>query len=203
MRRCGQLDGERRRVADPAGALGGDLPDVERGLHELVLADGALGGGADARARCARETARSKRPLLAMMTRSVRSRSTGLAGLWKVPHAQEPQAPRALAPDDLAAQQQAEAVLEDGDDVGRERAVRLAAEVGHVDRDAPARLELVDALGEDVVEHLEVVDVAGRDVADPQLQLVLLAGEVGRRGDDQGDGVVQALVAFISRASTQ
>ena len=90
-----------------------------------------------------------------------------------------------LAPDDLAAQEQAEVVLEDADDVGRERAVRLAAEVGDVDRDAPARLELGDALGEDVLEHREVLEVGGRDVALAERLLVGLAGEVRRRGDDE------------------
>ena len=38
----GQLDGERGRVADPAGALGRDLPHVEGRLHELVVAGGVL-----------------------------------------------------------------------------------------------------------------------------------------------------------------
>ena len=40
--------------------------------------------------------ARSNRPLEATTTRSVRSRSTGLAGLQNDPHAQLPPAPRAL-----------------------------------------------------------------------------------------------------------
>ena len=37
----GQLDGERRRVADARRALGGELPHVEGGVHELV----GRGGG--------------------------------------------------------------------------------------------------------------------------------------------------------------
>ena len=39
---------------------------------------------------------RSKRPLLAMTTRSVRSRSVGLDGWRNEPHAVDPAAPRAL-----------------------------------------------------------------------------------------------------------
>ena len=39
------------------------------------------------------------------------------------------------------------------------RAVRLAAEVGDVDRDAAAGLELASALGEHLAEHLEVLEV--------------------------------------------
>ena len=86
----------------------------------------------------------------------------------------------ALAPDDLAAQQQLELVLEDVDDVGGEAAVRLAAEVGDVHRDAAARLELARALGEHVGEQLEVLDVRARDAVALELLLVLLAREVGR-----------------------
>ena len=130
--------------------------------------------------------ARSKRPLLAITTRSVRSRSTGLAGcLEGAPGAVGARA-AGLAPDHLAAQEQAEAVLQDPDHVGRQRAVGLAAEVGHVDGDAAARLELLDALGEDVLEHREVLDVGGRDVALAELGLVGLPREVGRRGDHEG-----------------
>ncbi len=53
--------------------------------------------------------------------------------------------PLALLPDELASQEQTEIVLEDADHVGRQAAVRLAAEVGDVDRDPPAGLELADA----------------------------------------------------------
>ena len=90
-----------------------------------------------------------------------------------------------LPPDHLAAEQEAEAVLQDADHVGGQRAVGLAAEVGDVDRDAAARLELLDALGEHVLEHREVLDVGGGDVALAELGLVGLAGEVRRRGDHQ------------------
>ena len=92
-----------------------------------------------------------------------------------------------LAPHDLAPQQQAEAILQDADDVGRQGAVRLAPEVGDVDGDAAAGLELGHALGEDVFQHAQVVDVGGRDVPLAQLGFVGLAGEVGRGGDDQRD----------------
>ena len=108
-----------------------------------------ISDGRPARRRAGREQARSNRPLLAMTTRSVTSRSTGLAGLRNEPHAHDPLAPSCLVPDDLAPQQQAEAVLQDGDDVGGQRPVRLAAQVGHVDGDAAAGLERAHALGED------------------------------------------------------
>jgi hypothetical protein len=42
------------------------------------------------------DRARSNRPLLAMTTRSVRSRRTGFAGRWNDPHAHDPAAPRAF-----------------------------------------------------------------------------------------------------------
>jgi hypothetical protein len=41
-----QFDRERSGVPDAGGALGGDVPNVERCLHELVLEDRDLGGEA-------------------------------------------------------------------------------------------------------------------------------------------------------------
>ena len=70
-------------------------------------------------------------------------------------------------------------VLQDGHDVGGQAAVRLAAEVGHVDGDAPARLEHPLALGEDVAQQRQVLDVGARYALAVELLLVLLAGEVG------------------------
>ena len=52
--------------------------------------------GRPSAARCLTVRARSKRPLLATTTRSVMSRSTGLAALRNDPHAHEPVG--ALAP---------------------------------------------------------------------------------------------------------
>ncbi len=129
---------------------------------------------------------RTKRPLLAMITRSLRSRSVGLDGWRNEPQAVDPAAPAGLDPQHLAPQQEAQPVLEDGDDVGRQRPVRAPAEVGHVDGDAPARLQDPDALGEDVLQHLEVVEVGGGDVALAEVLLVGLAREVRRRGHHQG-----------------
>ena len=135
-------------------------------------------------------SARPKRPLLATMTRSVTSRSTGLAGERKDPQAHEPAGPVALLPDDLAPGQQVQVVLEDGHHVGGQAAVGLAAEVGHVDGDPPARLEHPLALGEHLAQELEVLEVGTRHPFTVELLLVLLAGEVGRRGDHQGHRVV-------------
>src|SRR5215210_5469471 len=81
-------------------------------------------------------TARSKRPLLAMTMRSVRSRSTGLPGRWKEPQAH-----------DLTPEEQAQAVLKDVRDVGGQRPVWPPAQIGHVHGDAAAGLQLLDGLG--------------------------------------------------------
>ena len=54
------------------------------------------------------------------------------------------------------------AVLEEVDDVAGERPVGLAAQVGHVHRDPPAGLQLLEALAEHVVQHAEVGDVGRR-----------------------------------------
>jgi len=69
-------------------------------------------------------------------------------------------------------------VLQDGHDVGGQAAVGLAAEVGHVDRYAPARLEHPLALGEDVTQQRQVLDVGARHALAVELLLVLLPGEV-------------------------
>ena len=159
--------------------------------------------GSPSAARCFTVRARSKRPLLATTTRSVTSRRTGLAALRNEPHATDPDAASALLPDDLPAQQQAE-LLEDAADVGRQAAVGLAPEVGDVDRDAPARLEHAHAVGEHRGEHVEVLEVRRRDAVALELLLVLLAGEVRRRRDDEGhrgvgDGVHRPGVAAHER----
>ena len=96
----------------------------------------------------------------------------------------------ALLPDQLAAQEQTEIVLKDADDVGGQAAVRLATEIRHVHRDAAARFQLADALGEHLGEHLEVLEVRRGNALSLELLLVLLAGEVRRRGHDEGDRAV-------------
>jgi hypothetical protein len=93
----------------------------------------------------------------------------------------------ALHPHDLATQQQLQFVLQDRDDIGGEAPVGAAAEVGDVDRDAAPRLELADTFGEHLGQHPEVFLVARRDVALAECGLVVLAGEVRRRGHDQRD----------------
>ena len=93
--------------------------------------------------------------------------------------------PALLLPDDLAAQQQAEVVLEDRGDVGGQAPVRAAAEVRDVDGDAATRLQRADALGEHVAQHRQVVEVVAGDVTFAERRLVLLAGEVRRRGDHE------------------
>ena len=100
----------------------------------------------------------------------------------------------ALLPDDLAAKEQLQPVLQDVDDVGAERSVGLAAEVGDVHRDAAAGLEHPHALGEDGLEHLEVLDVGGGHLVALDVALVVLADEVGRRRHDQRHRVVGEVV---------
>ena len=99
--------------------------------------------------------------------------------------------PLALLPDDLAPGQEVQVVLQDRHDVGGQAAVGLAAEVGHVDRNAAARLEHPLALGEDVAQQRQVLDVGAGHPLAVELLLVLLAGEVGGRGDDEGHRVVR------------
>ena len=96
----------------------------------------------------------------------------------------------ALLPHDLAAQQEMQPVLQDVDHVGGQAAVRLAAEVGDVDRDPAAGLEHAHAFGEHVVQQLEVLEVRARHAVALELLLVLLAGEVRRRRDDQRHAAV-------------
>ncbi len=57
----GELDRERRRVIDAARALGRDVPDVERGGHELVGVDRALATAGRGVSRSGRPLARSNR----------------------------------------------------------------------------------------------------------------------------------------------
>ena len=145
-----------------------------------------LSYGSPAISRALGFSARSKRPLLATIDPLGDVAEGGVGGLGeRTPRAAAAGA-LALLPDDLAPEQQAQAVLEDGGDVGREAAVRLAAEVGDVDRDAAAGFERAGALGEHVLEQLEVLAVRAGDAVGRQLLLVLLAGEVGRRRDDEG-----------------
>jgi len=86
---------------------------------------------------------------------------------------------RRLLPDDFAAQQQAEVVLEDADHVGAEAAVRLAAEVGDVDGDPPpgssARTHSANTSG----AACRGTRVRRRHTLALQLLLVLLAGKYG------------------------
>ena len=96
--------------------------------------------------------ARPKRPLLATTIRSVTSRSTGLAAERNEPQAHEP-TPLALLPHDLTAGEHPQVVLQDGHDVHGQAAVGLAAEVGHVDGDAPTGLKHPLALVEHVAQQ--------------------------------------------------
>jgi hypothetical protein len=92
-----------------------------------------------------------------------------------------------LLPDDLAPEEEGEVVLEHAHDVAGQRAVRLAAEVRHVDRDAPAGLEHTPAFGEHVAQHRQVLEIRPGHMALAERRLVLLAGEVRRGRDHQRD----------------
>ncbi len=182
-----QLHREGRGVPDLGRPLGCQLPHVERGRHELVGRGGGAMGQAFALPRLLRPgaveatLAGDDHPLGEVA-------QGGIARLLvRAPGAAAART-TCLLPDDLASQEQPEAVLQDGDDVGGERPVGLAAEVGHVDSDASSRFEDADALGEDGFEHLQVLEVAAWYVAFTQLGLIGLAGVVGRRRDDQRHG---------------
>ena len=137
--------------------------------------------------------ARPKRPLLATITRSVTSRRTGLAGERKEPQAQEPLAPSPFCHMISPSGQEAQVVLQDGHDVGRQASIRLATQVGHVDGDPAAGLEHPLALGEHLSQELQVLEIRAGHTLAVQLLLVLLAGEIGRRGHHESDRVVGQL----------
>ena len=102
--------------------------------------------------------------------------------------------PLSLLPHHLAAQQETQLVLKDVDDVGREAAVRLASQVGHVHGDAAPGLQHPDTLGEHVGEHGQVLEVRRGDPVSFHLDLVVLAHEVRRRGHHESHRAVRQLV---------
>src|SRR6266852_4481111 len=118
------------RVADSGGISQTSVVASMNSSRQSEAADGR-----PSRWRCRAVSARSKRPLLAMTTRSVRSRRTAFAGRWNDPQAQ------------------------DADDIRGQRAVGPPAEVGDVDGDATPGLQLADALAEHLLEHLQVLQV--------------------------------------------
>ena len=159
-------------------ALGRDVPHVEGEGHEVVGSDAALVRQAGRLARLGAQgpteaaLAGHDDPLGHVAQDRVGGRAERTPGARAA-------RPFALLPDDLAPGQQVQVVLEDGHDVGGKAAVRLAPEVGHVDRDAATRLEHALALGEDVAQQGEVLDVGPGHTLAVELLLVLLAGEVG------------------------
>src|ERR1039458_7127725 len=140
----GELHRERRRVAYSGRALGRDLPQVGGRLEELVTRDRRGGRHPELE-----PLPRSDGPIEPTLARDddplgdvpqhrvARSleRSPGTRATRRAP----------LPPDHLAAQQEPE-VLEDLADIAGQRAVGPSTEVGHVDGDAPARLEDPPAL---------------------------------------------------------
>jgi hypothetical protein len=95
MNRCGSSTGNGAGWPTRV-ALSGASSHTSRVASMNSSAVAVARWGRPAAALSARETARSNRPFDATTTRSVRSRSTGLAGLQNDPHAQLPPAPRAL-----------------------------------------------------------------------------------------------------------
>ena len=166
-------------MGNAARALRRDVPDVDRVGHEVLGKDVVLEGEA------ARFTvgprlgtveaalARHDDSLGDVADHGIRRASKG------TPRAITGRA-FTLAPDDLAPEQESEIVLQDADHVGGKAAVRLAAEVGDVHRDAATRFELPLALREHRFEQLEVFGVRARDAVAFELLFVLLAGEVRR-----------------------
>ena len=173
-------------MADPTSALGWDGPDVKGHRQELIgqhrglvreIACRPLGHG---EAAIEPTLAGHDHTLGQVTEHGVRGRAIGPPGAGAA-------GALGLLPDDLASQEQAEVVLEDPGDVSSQAPEGAAAEVGDVDGDAPTGLEHPHTLGKDLGEHLEVLEVGGGDALGGKLLLVGLAGEVGRRGDDQGD----------------
>ena len=177
-------------MPDPPGALGRDRPHVEREGHEVLGHQRALDGAGPRRRAASPIGPGRSGPCWRSTTRSLMSRSTGFAALRNEPHAHEPLAPSPFCQISSPRSSRPRSSLEDADDVGGQAAVRLAAEVGDVDGDAPARLERADALGEDVAQQVEVLEVRRGHAVALELLLVLLAGEVRRRGHDEGDRAV-------------
>ena len=134
--------------------------------------------------------ARSKRPLLAMTTRSVRSRRTGLPGRWNDPHAQEPPAPRPFhqmtSPRSSRRRRFWRMSMTSADRERYGRRPRLATLTAM----RPPGSSLSTHSPEHRGEHLQVGLVGLGDVVGAQGGLVLLAGEVGGRGHHQGHGGV-------------
>ncbi len=176
-------------MAHPHRALRWELPHVECERHEVVGRDAALVGQALApaflgRARPAEAAlARHHDPLGHVAQHRVGGRAERTPGT-------RARRPFALLPHDLTAGEHPQVVLQDGHDVRGQAAVGLAAEVGHVDGDAPTGLEHPLALVEHVAQQLEVLDIRTRDTLAVELLLVLLSGEVGRRGHDESHRVI-------------
>ncbi len=74
-------------------ALSGGMDQMSSVSARKSSVSSVLSCGRCSAARCLAGLARSKRPLLAMTTRSLMSRSTGLAALRKEPQAHDPLAP--------------------------------------------------------------------------------------------------------------
>ncbi len=166
-------------MAHAARALGRDVPHVEGERHEILGHEGVLVGQAFGGALLHRSG-----PVEATLARD--DHPLGDVAQYRIRRAAE-RSPRAraggafaLLPDHLTTEQEAEVVLEDADHVGREAAIRLAAEVRDVDRDPAAGLERSDAFGEHIAKQLQVLEVGGRYALAFELLFVLLAREVGR-----------------------
>ena len=184
-----QSDWKRRRMADTARPFRRDLPHIDGCLHELVTT----------------HRADRRKPDLGAILRTDRAVESTLGGddhalaevadHWvartlKAPPRTISRCAALLDPQHFATKEQSKIVLQNCRDVGRQRAVWTPAEVGHVDRDAPARLEHADAFSEHVAKLFEVFDVRRRDMTVTKRLFVLFACEVRRRRDNESDAVV-------------
>ena len=145
----------------------------------------SLASGRPSLARWATDRARSKRPLLATMTRSVMSRSTGLAALRSEPQAHDPLAPSAFCQISSPRSSRPRSC-------SRMR-ITSADRLRYGLRPRLATLTAMRPPGSSVRTHSAntVVSMSRYSRSDdgalaPQLLLVLLAGEVRRRGHHQG-----------------
>lgn len=183
-------------MAHPAGALGGNIPHVQGCFHELVIGHAGpvwkVLGSALGRTKSPIEPALGgdHDPLGHVPEHRIgrdpeRTPGTRAAGRGGLP------------PDYLAPEQQTER-LEDPDDVSRQAAIGLSAQIGHIDGDAASRLQHPDAFGEDIMEQPEVLTVpigylSFKVIRPSRLDhrvLVFLPHEIGGRGNHQSDGAV-------------
>ena len=176
------------RMLHASCGLRADLPDIERGFHKVIgrhSAFAALGLDSIEPPFAGDDHALgevSQHRIRGATVRPPGDRTSGAFG---------------LLPNDLAAQQETQVVLQDRDHIGAQAPIGLAPEISDIDGDAAAWFEHLNTGGEDIAQHLEIVEVrsgntrhrtAGVGIARDR-QFVFFAHEIGRRCGDEGNGI--------------